>query len=690
MYTSFYGFKEKPFKLVPDPRFLYMSEAHKTALSHLQYGIEDRNGFVVITGEVGSGKTLLLRVLMNSLPPTTHVARVINTNFNAQELIEHVLNEFGVEVVEAKTKPQLLSMLTQVLLKAFSERKEAILVIDEAQNLSINALEELRMISNLETNTEKLVQIIMVGQPQLRYKLNLPVLKQLKQRITVQYHLGPLNEPECAGYVNHRLKVAGSKPMERFTPDALKLIYDYAGGIPRLINVVADAALRLGYVEGMKCLDKKILLDVIDELQEIGDGKRETPLPRQVMTTVLDQNAVELNKKFQDLYEQMQSVYANKGDENLLLYEQLLNVQKEQVPKMEEGSLKAREEMLFSREQEIHRELLEVSTRLNEVNAIKENLEEKKAEIQQKILEVDQHLRKIKEWKPEVPRPSETGTADRLLKQKMEQLEGIQQRLQLRETDLNEKMEELRGVLQELEQKKVLLDNLGQEKSIEERLKDLERQQSLVRRQEEELMSRLGLLEKEIQAERKKKSRERTAATSSPNPQTVQDPEFLKDLIRRVEGLKSDIDALDFQKKLFHASTERDDKIQSRLERMEQNFSYLKEKGESLLGKIENIQESSRILENKTFAVDVITEKVVRRDKLLEKKLGELRNLIMTLERKEPAAAPAKPRPALSLPDVDPDRSDGTGAPPEPDLSGRTVASGRRLNMLIRKILKES
>ncbi len=688
MYTSFYGFKEKPFKLVPDPRFLYMSEAHKTALSHLQYGIEDRNGFVVITGEVGSGKTLLLRVLMNSLPPTTHVARVINTNFNAQELLEHVLNEFGVEVAEAKTKPQLLSMLTQVLLKAFSERKEAILVIDEAQNLSINALEELRMISNLETNTEKLVQIVMVGQPQLRYKLNLPILEQLKQRITVQYHLGPLNEMECEGYVKHRLKIAGGTPMERFTPEALKMIYDYAGGIPRLINVVSDAALRLGYVEGAQTLNDKILHDVVDELQEIGDGQ--ILLPRQALPTLLDQNAVELNKKFQDLYSQMQSVYANKGDENLLLYEQLLNVQKEQVSKQEDGTFKAREEMLFSREQEIHQKLLEVSARLNDVNAIKENLEEKKTEIQNKILEVDDHLQKMKEWKPEVSPPDETEPTDHLLKHKMAQLEEIQQRLQLRETDLKDKMDELRGVLRELEQKKVLLDNLGEEKSIEERLKDLESQQSLVHRKEDELVERLGMLEHEIQTERSKRAREEVVESTSTGEESVQNQEFLKDLIKRVEGLKSDIDALDFQKKIFHVSAAEDDKIQSKLETMEQTFSYLKEKEESLLSKIENIQESSRILEDKTIAVDEITDRVARRDRMLEMKLGELRNLILAMEKREPNVPHAEFLATSALVDVEKILPVEVKVPPVAVLPKEEDVSGRRFNSIIRKILEDS
>ncbi|NOY52568.1 MAG: AAA family ATPase [Deltaproteobacteria bacterium] len=689
MYTAFYGFKEKPFKLVPDPRFLYMSEAHKTALSHLQYGIEDRNGFVVITGEVGSGKTLLLRVLMNSLPASTQVARVINTNFNAQELLEHVLNEFGVEVESRKTKPQLLSMLTRVLLTAFAEKKEAILVIDEAQNLSINALEELRMISNLETNTEKLVQIVMVGQPQLRHKLNLPILEQLKQRITVQYHLGPLNEQECAGYVNHRLKVAGGAPMDLFAPEALKLIYDYAGGIPRLINVISDAALRLGYVEGTKRLDEKLLHSVMEELQEIGDGApRAATQPRQVMTTVLDQNAVELNRKFQDLYNRMQSVYAGKGEESLLLYEQLLNVEKEQDPK-KQATLKAREEMLFSREQEIHRKLLEVSTRLNEVNAVKESLEEKKIEIQNKVLEVDQQLRRMREWKSEMSSSSAAGSADQLLKQKMEALEGIQQRLQERETDLNDKMEELRSILQELEQKKVLLDHLGSERPMEERLKDLEKQQALVRRKAEELMSRLGFLEKEIRTERKEKAQGPPPGGSSSNMQGIQDQEFRKDLIHRVERLKSDIDTLGFQKKLFHASTEKDDKIQSRLEKIERQFSSLQKKEERLLSKIENIQESSRLLENKTFAVDEMTEKVTRRDRLLEKKLGELYNLILAMERKDPLFPAQEVRSALPVlaGEDGVERTAGlSGAEP----AGKASAPGRRFNMLIREILKGS
>ncbi|MDX1764892.1 MAG: AAA family ATPase, partial [bacterium] len=238
MYEHFFGFTEKPFKMVPDPRYLYLSGAHKAALSHLKYGLEDRNGFVVITGEVGCGKTLLLRVLMNELPRTTEVARVINTNFNALELLEHVLHDFGVET-KGETKPRMVALLNQKLLESYAEHKDALLVVDEAQNLSFDAIEELRMISNLETNTEKLIQIVMVGQPQLRLKMNHPDLEQLRQRVTVQYHLTALDEPDTAGYVNHRLQVAGTESVEVFTPEALKLIYDYSQGIPRLINVVA-------------------------------------------------------------------------------------------------------------------------------------------------------------------------------------------------------------------------------------------------------------------------------------------------------------------------------------------------------------------------------------------------------------------------------------------------------------------
>ncbi len=288
MYTQFYGLKEKPFKLVPDPRFLYLSNAHKSALTHLQYGLEDRNGFVVITGEVGSGKTLLLRVLLDSLPATFRVARIINTNFNAKELLEHVLNEFGVET-SGESKPRLLARLTQVLLQTYSEKKEAILVIDEAQNLRQDALEELRMISNLETNTEKLVQIVMVGQPQLRFTLNLPVLEQLKQRITVQYHIPPLTEEETSAYVNHRLAISRGAPLEICTPEALKLIYGYSRGIPRLINVVSDAALRLGYVEEKKILDESILREVIQELEEIGGQDALQSVPQEEDTSILEQ-----------------------------------------------------------------------------------------------------------------------------------------------------------------------------------------------------------------------------------------------------------------------------------------------------------------------------------------------------------------------------------------------------------------
>jgi general secretion pathway protein A len=688
MYTSYYGFREKPFKLVPDPRFLYLSEAHKVALSHLKFGIEDRNGFVVITGEVGSGKTLLLRVLMNDLPSSTQVARIINTNFNAKELLEHVLNEFGVEVQREKSKPKLLSMLTKVLVKAFSEEREAILVIDEAQNLSIDALEELRMISNLETNTEKLVQIVMVGQPQLRYKLNLPILEQLRQRITVQYHLGPLDDQETFAYVNHRLKVAAGKAVERFTPEALQQIYVYSGGIPRLINVVSDAALRLGYVEDVQMIDERILRDVIDELQEIGEQEGNVFPPRQVIASPLDQNAIELNKKFQSLYNDMQVVYANKEEDSLLFYERLLNREMERLhPRKEIHSLRAREEMLYKKEQEIHQKLMEVASRLDEVNTIKEDLEEKKVEVQKKVAEVDRHLQQIRQWKPREGQKTDRDQTDQLLKQKMEQFEGIQERLQLQEEDLSDKMEELRGVLRELEQKKALLDSLGKDKSVEERLRELENQQSLVRRKEEELVGRLAMLEKEMKAESQMRAEQKVVKTDG-LASGIKDQDFLQDLIQRVEGLKAEIDALDFQKKLIHAATDKEEGIQSRLEQVEQNYLRLKEKEESLLERITSIQESSRILANKTVEVDAITEKVVSKEKRLEKKLGELRELILTIEKKMPASLSSDTRTSL----LSRKKADASveAAEPEGELPEEAVSPGRHFNFLIRKILKQS
>jgi general secretion pathway protein A len=467
MYKKFYGFQEKPFKLVPDPRFLYMSEVHQSAIFHLQYGLEDRSGFVVITGAVGSGKTLLLRYLLNALPRSVQVARVINTNFNAKELLEHILNEFGVES-HGETKPKMLSLLSQLLLQAYSERREALLLIDEAQNLSIDAMEELRMVSNLETNTEKLIQIVMVGQPQLRYKLNLPDLEQLKQRVTVQYNLSPLSEKDTFGYVNHRLAVACGDPIEIFTPEALSKIHEYSGGIPRLINVVSDASLRLGYVEEKKVIDETVVDDVILELKE-AEGPEDVQVgTKEGKSASLDLHLIELNRNFQTLYEQMQKFYLQKEENDRLVYERLLNVNQEVQTKDNLSTLHERERMVFEKESEINRKLSEVSKRLDEINTLKEGLEDKQMEVQVKVDEADLHLRTLQQREESLDRGSRkvpvlASSDEKTFQKKLVQLDGVQKRLLTREEELNQKMDGLKKLIHELQNKKELLDSLGRE-----------------------------------------------------------------------------------------------------------------------------------------------------------------------------------------------------------------------------------
>ncbi len=249
MYEEFYGLSEKPFSLTPDPRFFFLSEHHREAFEHLLYGIQEREGFILITGEVGAGKTTLCRVLLNKIDSTaTNTALILNPMFSEQELLQCILGDFGVRTT-ATTKKKLLDNLNKFLLNQQAANRNSILIIDEAQNLSPAVLEEIRILSNLETEKEKLLQIILMGQIELKEKLSLPQLRQLNQRISVRYHLQTLGKEEVPRYVQHRLTVAGSSGDIHFTSGAVQEIYSYSQGIPRLINLAADRALLAGYAE---------------------------------------------------------------------------------------------------------------------------------------------------------------------------------------------------------------------------------------------------------------------------------------------------------------------------------------------------------------------------------------------------------------------------------------------------------
>jgi len=247
MYLDYYVLREKPFNLTPDPRFVFLSKHHKEAFAHLLYGINNRSGFIVLTGEVGSGKTTVLRALLSQLDQDHHrTALIFNPPLSPPALLQNINREFDI-LTDSSNTSSLLDALTQFLLQQNDEGRTVVLVIDEAQDLEAPVLEQIRLISNLETDREKLIQIVLAGQPEFGQILQRKELRQLNQRIIVRYHLQPMDFPDTVGYVNHRLEVAGRRGGVIFSRKALKRIYKYSGGLPRLINAACDRALLAGY-----------------------------------------------------------------------------------------------------------------------------------------------------------------------------------------------------------------------------------------------------------------------------------------------------------------------------------------------------------------------------------------------------------------------------------------------------------
>jgi putative secretion ATPase (PEP-CTERM system associated) len=269
MYERFYELRERPFALSPDPDYLYPSRVHQEALDYLRYGLESHAGFVVITGEIGSGKTTLLQTLLRNIDSQTSVGRVVNTMLEPRELLETIMIDFGLDPT-GKSKPLLLRDLAQFLVDQRLAGRMVLIVIDEAQNLSLAALEELRMLSNLETEKSKLLQIVLVGQPNLRDKLTSPELEQLRQRVTVSYHLMPLDADETANYINHRLRRAAMGAPIEFPREATDAIHSRSRGVPRIVNVICDAALVFGYAEERRSIDLTLVQEVLGELEATG------------------------------------------------------------------------------------------------------------------------------------------------------------------------------------------------------------------------------------------------------------------------------------------------------------------------------------------------------------------------------------------------------------------------------------
>ncbi len=260
MYAEFFGLKENPFNLSPEPRYLFLSEHHRDALNCLIYGIKEKKGFVLLSGGIGLGKTTICRSLLNSLDDSVETALIFNTAISDEDLLETILTEFGIRIrKETKTKKTYIDALNKFLLKNYAAGKTAVLLIDEAQNLSYGVLEQIRMLSNLETEQEKLLQIILIGQPELNSTLLQPALRQLNERITVRYNLSPLSPPEVRAYIDHRLKVAHGPGPLSFTGSAINLIYSFSEGIPRRINALCDRALLIAYTKNVSKISRKIV-----------------------------------------------------------------------------------------------------------------------------------------------------------------------------------------------------------------------------------------------------------------------------------------------------------------------------------------------------------------------------------------------------------------------------------------------
>jgi general secretion pathway protein A len=278
MYEKYFNLRTKPFELLPDPAFLYMSKTHKKAIRYLYYGIRERAAFILLTGEVGSGKTTLITDLIKRVDKNVILAKIFNTNVNSEQLIAMINDDFGLDV-KGKDKIQLLKELNDFVIGQHARGNNPVLIIDEAQNLQPALLEEIRMLSNLETDRAKLLQIVLVGQPELRECLSMAGLRQLRQRISINCRIVPLTQEETLEYILHRLEVAGNRDAVAFTAGSIDVIYEYCKGIPRLTNILCDFLLLTAFNEETKTVDPPMVHDIAKDLEfeSLYWGKKDSP-----------------------------------------------------------------------------------------------------------------------------------------------------------------------------------------------------------------------------------------------------------------------------------------------------------------------------------------------------------------------------------------------------------------------------
>ncbi|MFH0810180.1 MAG: AAA family ATPase [Pseudomonadota bacterium] len=287
MYRDFFQLQDNPFGVTPDPDYLFTSTNHQEAFDHLLYGVRERKGFIEVIGAPGTGKTMLCRLFLDSMDHGTRTAYVFNTYLSDMELLQAIGDEFGLRPT-GRSRKELIDCLNRFLIDVFAEGGNAVLLIDEAQNLSAEAFEQLRMLSNLETTTDKLLQVVLVGQPELHAALVQPELRQLNDRIAVRYRMQALNRDECEYYIRHRLKVAGGRDLPRIEPEAIDAIHEYSGGIPRKINTICDRALLVAFIANSRRLELDHVRQARSELELLDDAdhlegeppRAEDPSPR--------------------------------------------------------------------------------------------------------------------------------------------------------------------------------------------------------------------------------------------------------------------------------------------------------------------------------------------------------------------------------------------------------------------------
>ncbi len=265
LYQEYFGLKEPPFSIAPDPRYLFMSEQHREALAHLSFGISSYGGFILLTGDVGTGKTTVSRCLLEQIPSDTHIAFALNPRLSVEELLAVICDELGIEYPEGTTSNKIfIDRINAFLLSASAKGHKTVLIIEEAQNLSPDVLEQVRLLTNLETNQCKLLQIILLGQPELRDMLSRPEMSQLEQRITARFHLGPLSKKDLGAYVSHRLAIAGVH-RQLFPATLMPVLYRLSSGVPRLVNLICDRSLLGAYVQGKDRVDRATLKKAAEE-----------------------------------------------------------------------------------------------------------------------------------------------------------------------------------------------------------------------------------------------------------------------------------------------------------------------------------------------------------------------------------------------------------------------------------------